>query len=82
MKVLITLDIPEPAIYAGVVTDALDSIAAYWDKGARGGDLMCDRGRVSWDSSVEDETPAEYLGTTADGGEEFRVSWADEETGS
>ncbi len=43
---------------------------------------MCDRGRVSWDSSVEDETPAEYLGTTADGGEEFRVSWADEETGS
>lgn len=37
-----------------VPDEPMSSIASYWDQGARGGDLMCDRGRISWDSSVED----------------------------
>lgn len=54
MQVTITLNIPEESVYAGVVTDALEKIAPYWDEGARGGDLECDAGPVSWDSSVVD----------------------------
>ena len=54
MKIVITLSIPEESVYAGVVTDALDTIAPYWDKGARRGDLVLDAGNISWDSSVTD----------------------------
>lgn len=53
MRVVITLDIPEASVYAGVVSDTLEKIAPYWDEGARGGDLALDLGRVSWESEID-----------------------------
>ena len=64
MTISITLKIPEESVYAGVVADALEQIAPYWDEGARGGELICGNGNegglVSWDSTAEDN------GTTAE----------------
>lgn len=57
MKITITLDIPEESVYAGVVADALEKIAPYWDEGARSGDLAGDAGPFSWNSKVEEEVP-------------------------
>ena len=55
VKITITLDIPEESVYAGVVADALEKIAPYWDEGARGGDLVGDAGPISWDSTITEE---------------------------
>ncbi len=56
MKITVTLDIPEEAVYAGVVADALEKIAPAWDEGARSGDLTMALGQVSWDSSATEST--------------------------
>jgi hypothetical protein len=53
MKVVITLDIPEESVYAGVVADVLEKIAPYWDEGARGGDLECDSSPITWESAID-----------------------------
>lgn len=58
MQITIVLNIPEESVYAGVVADALEKIAPYWDDGARRGDLVVGPGPdplyISWDSSVID----------------------------
>lgn len=83
MKISIKLDIPEASVYAGVVADALNKIAVYWDVGARSGDLEGDAGPISWDSDADDEAYTcmncgEYVPDDGEGYADLCATCADE----